>query len=481
VGHSVLRKLLGAQEQGHQPLSVTPSENGEQNDPVDLLAVLRQNLEEGSQPPAAVLHATAEAGRILSGADGLALALRTKGVIVCRARSGDPTPELGSPLSVDSGISGECVRSASILVCDDTSNDPRVDPEVCRFMGIQSIVVVPLRGPSGIAGILEAFSTRVGAFGEEQIDSLRGLAEIAEAAYQRECGTSKAALDSAKSLRRQTVVSSDSVPEPIAASQIEPVVRHSYARRYWVAGLAVTAMLLVAGVWLSGREPSPEAAAKEPMTPPHIVASGTSQPVSLEVSLPKPKAGIVRAERSPEKGAGISAAGTLKKAAEVETETTPQPDVATATMTPAARPAENKAASSAPSELVADPPTVTIAASEMRTQFTGMGSPSAALPTLEAKVSQGVVRGTLTHKVEPIYPAQAMKAHISGPVTLEVTIAENGTVRNVEKLNGSPVLMQAAADAVRQWRYSPSLLDNKPVEVHVQVTVLFKLPGEGNN
>jgi TonB family protein len=484
VGHSVLRKLLGAQQQANNPpLSRTPSKPGQKDDSVNLLEVLRQNLEEGSQPPAAILHATAEAARILSGADGLALALRTKGVIVCRARSGDPTPELGAPLSIDSGISGECVRSATILVCDDTATDPRVDPEVCRVMGIQSIVVVPLRGPVGIAGILEAFSTRARAFGEEQINSLRALAEVAEAAYQRECGSlPRSAFDTSKSSPRRTVLTSDPTREGIA--EIQPSDHPSLARRYWVLGIAVTAVLLVAGVWLSGREPAPEAAAKEPPAPVHSIAAEAHLATPATVPISKPKAGITRPERSSESAGGSFAGGSLKNAAQIESDKEPQPAESAASAAPSAQPVEvtpvPASSAAANPDATLDPPSVTIAALEERGPLAGLGIASNTLPTLEAKVSQGVTRGVLIHRVDPVYPLQAIKAHIGGNVTLEITIAEDGRIREVKKISGSPVLAEAASDAVRRWRYSPSLLNDKPVEVQVQITVVFKLPG-GNN
>src|SRR5579864_2491410 len=85
------------------------------------LDVLRQSLEDASQPTGSILTAVADAARILSGADGTALALRVDGRIVCRSRSGSIAPALGSALNTESGISGECFRSATILVASDTS------------------------------------------------------------------------------------------------------------------------------------------------------------------------------------------------------------------------------------------------------------------------------------------------------------------------------------------------------------------------
>src|SRR5689334_16814336 len=148
----------------------------------DNVSALRDALVAGTHPPASILHAAADAARILTGASGVAIAVRTRGLVACRARSGDIAPELGAPVNVDSGISGECLRTATILICSDTETDCRVDPDVCRILGIRSIAVVPLRGPMGIAGILEAFSVSPAAFGDEQINTLRGLAEIAESA-----------------------------------------------------------------------------------------------------------------------------------------------------------------------------------------------------------------------------------------------------------------------------------------------------------
>ncbi len=61
-----------------------------------------------------------------------------------------------------------------------------MDSEVCERLGVKSIVAVPLRGRTGMVGILEVFSARTGTFEKEQIEALRALGEIAERAYERE-------------------------------------------------------------------------------------------------------------------------------------------------------------------------------------------------------------------------------------------------------------------------------------------------------
>ena len=116
---------------------------------LDLVSVLREAAASGSQPLEAIADAVANAARVLSGADGTALGLETKGMIVCRARSGDIAPPIGAPISSESGISGECLRTATMLVCHDAMTDARVDTEVCRSLGIRSVAAVPVRGPMG--------------------------------------------------------------------------------------------------------------------------------------------------------------------------------------------------------------------------------------------------------------------------------------------------------------------------------------------
>lgn len=76
----------------------------------------------------------------------------------------------------------------------------------------------------------------------------------------------------------------------------------------------------------------------------------------------------------------------------------------------------------------------------------------------------------------PTYPEVARRARIEGVVILEITVDRQGNVRNVDVLRGLPMgLTEAAVDAVRQWRYEPTLLDGRPIEVLIVVTVNFRL------
>jgi protein TonB len=105
---------------------------------------------------------------------------------------------------------------------------------------------------------------------------------------------------------------------------------------------------------------------------------------------------------------------------------------------------------------------------------TAGNSPAPRLQTLN--VSQGVSRGLLIKRVQPTYPADAMRLNVEGQVQLMATIAKSGDITAVKVLSGDSRLAHAAADAVKQWKYKPYLLNGEPVEIQTQVTINFKLP-----
>src|SRR5437763_10747979 len=116
-------------------------------DPEIIYATLRHAIGDHPFEAQTIFNTIAEAAQLLTGASAAALAIRRNGLVVCRARVGDAAPPLGARLSADSGFSGECLRTSKVLRCDDTQKDIRVDPEVCRELGLRSIAAVPLRGP----------------------------------------------------------------------------------------------------------------------------------------------------------------------------------------------------------------------------------------------------------------------------------------------------------------------------------------------
>jgi TonB family protein len=85
-------------------------------------------------------------------------------------------------------------------------------------------------------------------------------------------------------------------------------------------------------------------------------------------------------------------------------------------------------------------------------------------------------RGALIYHVDPVYPELAKEQNVQGTVELQVTIGVTGAVRSVIAVSGPGLLVEAARSAVRRWRYTPSLLDGKPVESQEEVSVVFQLP-----
>jgi protein TonB len=90
-------------------------------------------------------------------------------------------------------------------------------------------------------------------------------------------------------------------------------------------------------------------------------------------------------------------------------------------------------------------------------------------------VTSDVQAAKLLRKVIPVYPRLAIAAHISGTVRLMGVVAKDGTVQQIRVVSGPALLVEAALDAVRQWIYRPTMLNNKPVEVIAPIDVIFSL------
>jgi TonB family protein len=91
------------------------------------------------------------------------------------------------------------------------------------------------------------------------------------------------------------------------------------------------------------------------------------------------------------------------------------------------------------------------------------------------KVPSGVAQGSLIRQVNPRYPQEAAQARVEGTVVLQAVIGKDGSVQELHPLSGSPLLIPAAMDAVRQWRYKPYQLNGEPVEAETQINVKFAL------
>lgn len=91
------------------------------------------------------------------------------------------------------------------------------------------------------------------------------------------------------------------------------------------------------------------------------------------------------------------------------------------------------------------------------------------------KVSEGVLEAQLISRIEPQYPPLAIQTRTEGTVRLHAIIGRDGRMTSLDVISGHPFLVKAALDAVRQWRYRPTLLNGEPVEVETSITVIFRL------
>ncbi len=86
-----------------------------------------------------------------------------------------------------------------------------------------------------------------------------------------------------------------------------------------------------------------------------------------------------------------------------------------------------------------------------------------------------ITAAKIAHRVQPEYPEIARKEHLSATVKLHAILAKDGTIRQLRVVTGYCSLAEAATKAVRQWRYSPTLLNGEPVEVDTHIDVIFSL------
>jgi protein TonB len=106
----------------------------------------------------------------------------------------------------------------------------------------------------------------------------------------------------------------------------------------------------------------------------------------------------------------------------------------------------------------------------------GSGPPPPPKPNVSrTRVGGAVQAAKLINKVQPMYPPLARQTRISGTVRLHAIIGKDGTVRELQVQSGHPLLVQSALDAVKQWRYQPTLLNGEPVEVDTEIDVIFSL------
>jgi TonB family protein len=418
-----------------------------------------------------VLNEIVEQACLATGATGAAIALARDREMVCRASTGGNAPELGTPLDMNSGLSGACLRSRQIQRCDDTLTDPNVDAEASRELGIRSIVVLPLlRGEDSI-GIFEVFSARVAAFGERDLRTLEVLTDrILKNIQARKSSLDALELaptsvgemlqDSAETEIEETAEASleadgnDGSGQDLDTSHRESEDARAtvaVSRRFdWVSVLMcgiVVGMALLMGTAFAIRMGWVKASGQHHV--PRVAAAAQGNLSGIQ--------GSIGPHQVPKKTpTGQNKAVTNENASQPETH------LAEGSL----RVYENG------KEIFRMPPAgtdATGAASEKNAS-------AAVQPASIVELSPDAAEGSLLRRVEPEYPEQALAQHVQGPVLLDLHIGQDGSVQEIKVVSGDAQLAAAAATAVRQWRFKPQIVHGRPVEMETQITLKFTLP-----
>jgi TonB family protein len=435
---------------------------------------------------------------------GGAIALLDEGTMVCRASSGI-APEVGATIGSRSALTTECLQTGKVVRCDDTETDPRVDREICRGLNLRSSLILPILFEGSVRGVLEVFSPKPGAFDDDDLAFLQQLSEFtSQIVYgavpagspetapknreeTRPEHTAFSALmsepdvpkvdDETASQRsadkpaepKQSIVTAktDSMPSEVT----EPVILQSFIEEksersgaWLIVAVAMIVVVVAVGWWFISQR-SNRSNRIEPV-------SNTPAPASVNVPPPTP---------APAKEATAPVPQTRKPASLPIIATDTIHDSATNNTMPVRDPSQPLFIAPGAAPLARSPepqsveaPSITNTAIHASAEEVRLPGTEIAQPVLQ---SQGYVTGgKLIHKVAPVYPAIAKQQRIEGDVVFSATVTKRGTLANIRKVSGSPLLEAAGIVALRQWRYEPFRLNGTLQDVDVSITLQFRLP-----
>ncbi len=441
-------------------------------DEAAILQYLKDLAVTGGHKLDGILRAVAEAAQRKTGATGAAVAMWKDGAMVCRARSGETAPPLGATLSSDTGISGECLRTGQAQHCADSENDPRVDVEVCRTLGLRSIAVLPIQGWRGINGILEVFSTEPRAFSQSDLAFLQQLAAVAERArtFQPQ-GASGIAKTAVQEPQVQGILPASDRVRDVAA-----IFFTGRSRPFVIGGAVIAMFLLGVVIWLGWRGPA-EASPAAQSSPAVISKVEAARPPDKDpVWAADPGGETVIPQKTPA-GIPVKMASSIEVIPQPKTTRNDQPllsaDAAAMSVAP-----HQPVSHDVEEARVVEPPSLATSGGGSSALAPLLGSPVSSPQLSQGAVSKGVSGGRLTHRVSPTYPSQALLMRLQGKVILEATIVEDGTLHDLKVVQGHPVLAKSALQAVERWRYTPYQMDGRPVKTQTTITVDFKLPSD---
>jgi TonB family protein len=374
-----------------------------------------------------VLNEAVEQARTATGATGAAIALIRDGEMVCRATMGKNAPDLGVRVDMTSGLPGASLITGKVQQCSDTEEGGLVNAEVCRRLGVRSMVIAPLVNGSGAFGILQVFSSEPHVFGEHEIETLEILAKrIAE--------------------NRASVSPNDSPPPEPPLTESSSMTSTSMPSER-LNGLEEAEQDLAAGNgWLAGSQ------------------HGVNAVLLISVVVAALALGLLIGWHGAVKGArgGLQNSSAAKTAPQNAAQDR-QPISAGGSRLTAGRPPAS-----------VEPPSGGLTITE-NGKVIYRAAPSEGEQSPPEAESQAPATRWI-HRVDPEYPEEARAQRIQGAVVLDVQVLNDGTVGNIKTVSGNPLLAEAAMKAVKQWQYQPHAAEAGTAGSQTQVTVKFSLP-----
>jgi TonB family protein len=375
-----------------------------------------------------VLNEAVEQARKATGATGAAIALVRDGEMVCRATTGKNAPDLGVRVEMASGLPAASLITGKVQQCSDTEEGGLVNAEVCRRLGVRSMVIAPLVNGSGAFGILQVFSSEPHVFGEHEIETLEILAKkIAE--------------------NKASASSKDSAPAPEPPHTEPPSMTSTstLSERLKVLEEAEQDPAIADG-WLAGSE------------------HGVNAVLFISVVVAALALGLLIGWRG---AVGGARAGVQHNSAP---KTSPRNSAQG--RQPASAGGLGPTASRPPAS--AEPPSGGLTVSENGKVIYRADSSEGQQTPPEAESQTPAAQWI--HRVDPEYPEEARAQRIEGAVVLDVQVLNDGRVGNIKIVSGNPLLADAAVKAVKQWQYQPHAAEAGAVGSQTQVTVKFSLP-----
>jgi hypothetical protein len=410
---------------------------------------LQQNTKDPVDLDAFFKRLVADTHLLLS-AHGSAIGLRDGQMYRWRARWGEPGPLIGAHIYTGSGISGQCLVSGEIQLCQDTWNDARVDAELCRQLGLRSMVVAPIKRATRIDGILEAWSCDPLAFDGRSLDILQELADLTAFAREKSLRLSQGVVFDLPSASPKEPASLRNVLPPRERklfgqaalrkvkefvesttsklrgpmAQLAPFFERVRARELVFAGFLTIVPWAVWYSWGGGARSTPVRTATRPLKahtnplPPTTLVD--IQNTALFSPQPSPPALRVIHRSQPETSGPRSSMESTR----------PKPLIVVPALPP-----------SVPTviEDVPPPPVVPAGASgglnKSTTQVSRLlFSSTPATPAYPR--SSGVTGGNLRVGAAPVYPSIAKSAGIEGTVVLQAVVDEQGQVQDLKVKDG---------------------------------------------